>query len=122
MSRTQRNIVALGLIGYVQALSGVETLYPTILNDTAYISNTTLGTYGGVYTAATEGPTAATPYGTYDYCAMPHPRTGEYQLPAPLQASNSTGITGKLVFLEYLQRHQRRTPYNILPGGEVSKG
>ncbi|EFX01735.1 histidine acid phosphatase [Grosmannia clavigera kw1407] len=81
--------------------------------------NITLGTYGGLYTALTEGPTTATPYGTYDYCSMPHPRTAEYQLPAPLRASSDTGITGKLVFLEYLQRHQCRIPYKILPGGET---
>ncbi|KAA8641302.1 uncharacterized protein ATNIH1004_002042 [Aspergillus tanneri] len=36
-------------------------------------------------------------------------------LPSPV-ANNS--VSARLVYLEYLQRHQRRTPYNILPGGE----
>lgn len=108
--------VLFGAVGPVLGLSPLDTFYPPTLNDTSYISNSSIGTYGGIYKASTNGPTAGTPYGTYDYCSMPHPRTKEYELPEPIAKGS---VKGKLVYLEYLQRHQRRTPYNILPGGEV---
>jgi acid phosphatase len=47
---------------------------------------------------------------------MPHPHVDHYSPPRPV--TNHT-VSARLVYLEYLQRHQRRTPYNILPGGEV---
>lgn len=108
--------VTLGLIGGVTALTAEQSFYPPTLNDTAYIANSSIGTYGGIYQAKTNGPAKGTPYGVYDYCSMPHPRTEEYALPEPLEKGS---VKGKLVHLEYLQRHQRRSPYNILPGGEV---
>ncbi|KAL4783581.1 histidine phosphatase superfamily [Aspergillus varians] len=46
---------------------------------------------------------------------MPHPHADTYSLPGPVA---NKSVSAKLVYLEYLQRHQRRTPYNILPGGE----
>ncbi|KAJ6086367.1 hypothetical protein N7486_010648 [Penicillium sp. IBT 16267x] len=107
--------VVLGAIGPALGLSPLDTFYPPTLNDTSYISNSSIGTYGGIYKAPTNGPTEGTPYGTYDYCSMPHPRTNEYELPEPIAKGS---VKGKLVYLEYLQRHQRRSPYNILPGGE----
>jgi hypothetical protein len=42
---------------------------------------------------------------------MPHPRASEYNLPAGHKSA-------KLVYLNYIQRHQRRTMYNLLPVGE----
>jgi hypothetical protein len=110
-----RNLVLLSVAASVLGQTG-DTFYPT-LNGTSYISNSSIGTYGGVYEAPTNGPTGGNPYGIYDYCSMPHPRSEEYKLP---EALTSGSTKGKLVYLEYLQRHQRRTPYNILPGGEVS--
>lgn len=94
-----------------------DTFYPPTLNDTAYIGNSSIGTYGGIYKAPTNGPTSGIPYGSYDYCSMPHPRSEEYEVPSALANGSAQG---KLVYLEYLQRHQRRSPYNILPGGEVT--
>ncbi|KAJ5081231.1 hypothetical protein N7456_013469 [Penicillium angulare] len=113
--RVLHTSLVLGAAGLAQSLTPLDTFYPPMLNETSYISNNSLGTYGGIYKAPTNGPTEGKPYGTYDYCSMPHPRAQEYELPAPI-ANRST--KGKLVYLEYLQRHQRRTPYNILPGGE----
>ncbi|KAJ5933633.1 hypothetical protein N7454_005962 [Penicillium verhagenii] len=107
--------VALGLIGPALGLTPLETFYPPTLNETSYINDTSIGTHGGIYKAATDGPAAGSPYGTYDYCSMPHPREQEYKMP---EALTNGSAKGKLVYLEYLQRHQRRTPYNILPGGE----
>ncbi|KAJ5455607.1 uncharacterized protein N7458_003871 [Penicillium daleae] len=107
--------LVLGAAGPVLGLSPLDTFYPPTLNQTSYISNASIGTYGGIYKAPTNGPTGGNPYGTYDYCSMPHPRTQEYKLPGPI-ANGS--VKGELVYLEYLQRHQRRSPYNILPGGE----
>jgi hypothetical protein len=113
-----RGLTLLSAVSPVLALTPWDTFYPPNLNDTAYISNNTIGTYGGIYKAPTNGPTAGDPYGTYDYCFMPHPRSEEYTLPEALTKGSAKG---KLVYLEYLQRHQRRSPYNILPGGEVSQ-
>lgn len=65
-----------------------------------------------IYIADTFNGTSNDPvYGTYDYCNMPHPRSTEYKKPAGHPEA-------KLVFLEYIQRHQRRTMYNLLPVGE----
>lgn len=102
--------------GLCMGLSPLDTFYPPDLNKTSYISNASIGTYGGIYKSPTNGPTQGKPYGTYDYCSMPHPRTQEYKEPTPIADGS---VKGKLVYLEYLQRHQRRSPYNILPGGEV---
>jgi hypothetical protein len=98
------------------AFTSLDTFYPPKLNDTSYISDESIGTYGGIYNAPTNGPTIPSPYGTYDYCFMPHPRVEEYELPGPVAKGHASA---KLVHLTYLQRHQRRSPYNILPGGEV---
>lgn len=98
-------------------LTPLETFYPPDLNDTSYITNASIGTYGGIYQTGTRVSSINTTYGTYDYCAMPHPRVQEYELPSPVRNGS---VNASLIYLEYLQRHQRRTPYNILPGGEVS--
>jgi acid phosphatase len=116
MTNRALGVVVSALIVSVLGLTPEETFYPPTLNDTAYISNSSIGTYGGIYQAPVNGPTEGSPYGTYDYCSMPHPRAQEYELPAAL---TSGSVKGELVYLEYLQRHQRRSPYNILPGGEV---
>ncbi|CAG8362180.1 unnamed protein product [Penicillium salamii] len=109
-----RNLIFLSA-GAALALNPRDTFYPPNLSDPAYIANSSIGTYGGIYKADTNGPTGGTPYGTYDYCSMPHPRSEEYGTP---EALTNGSTKGKLVYLEYLQRHQRRSPYNILPGGE----
>ncbi|KAF7913297.1 hypothetical protein BELL_0974g00010 [Botrytis elliptica] len=98
------------------ALSAFETFYPIGLNDTSYITNTSLGSYGGIYSAPGKSTASNITYGTYDYCSMPHPRVQEYRLPSPV-ANGS--VKAELVYLEYLQRHQRRTMYNVLPSGET---
>lgn len=101
----------------VYGLSAIDTFYPPDLSDTASITNASLGTRGGIYDAPADAPSNPFSYGVYDYCTMPHPRVGEYTLPS---AVSNGSVNARLVYLEYLQRHQRRTPYNILPGGEVS--
>ena len=92
--------------------------------DTLYLSNASLqlsfvangtGTNGGIYQAPVGASQTCAAYGTYDYCDMPHPRSTEYELP-PMISSGQ--VEGQLVFLEYVQRHHKRTAYNILPGGE----
>ncbi|KAJ8065814.1 hypothetical protein OCU04_006477 [Sclerotinia nivalis] len=98
------------------ALTPLETFYPIDLNDTSYISNTSLGSYGGIYSIPGKSTTSNITYGTYNYCSMPHPRAREYQLPAPVSSGT---VKAGIVYLEYLQRHQRRTMYNILPSGET---
>ncbi|EPS31450.1 hypothetical protein PDE_06405 [Penicillium oxalicum 114-2] len=108
----------LGASSSALGLSPLDTFYPSNLNQTTYISNSSIGLYGGVYKAPTNGPTAGDPYGVYDYCSMPHPRSQEYKMPGPV---TNGSVRAELVYLEYLQRHQRRSPYNILPGGEVSQ-
>jgi 2-phosphoxylose phosphatase len=92
--------------------------------DTLYLSNSSLqlsfvangtGTNGGIYQAPVGTSQSNASYGTYYYCDMPHPRATEYELPS---AISSGQVSGQLVFLEYVQRHHKRTAYNILPGGE----
>ncbi|KAG0293396.1 hypothetical protein BGZ96_002864 [Linnemannia gamsii] len=95
---------------YAASLSHIDTFYPNGLNYTSYITNSSLGTNGGIYNAPANQPTEGTPYGVYNYCSMPHPRIQEYELPNVIEA--------KIVYLEYFQRHQRRTMYNLAPGGE----
>ncbi|KAG0078119.1 hypothetical protein BGZ90_005907 [Linnemannia elongata] len=95
---------------YAVSLSPIDTFYPIGLNYTSYITNSTLGTHGGIYNAPANQKTEGSPYGVYNYCSMPHPRVQEYELPSVKEA--------KIVYLEYFQRHQRRTMYNLAPGGE----
>ncbi|UKZ69860.1 uncharacterized protein TrAtP1_010865 [Trichoderma atroviride] len=106
----QAGIVAQGVLVAGANLSPVDTFYPPGLNSTSYITSSGLGTYGGIYTAPANEASQGSPYGVYDYCSMPHPRVNGYELPSDRHA--------KLVYLEYMQRHQRRTMYNLAPGGE----
>lgn len=97
-------------------ISPVGSFYPP-LDSISYIADVTRGTFGGVFTAPAEA-SSAVGSGAYDYCTMPHPHPDRYQLPLPVQ--NHTA-DARLIYVEYIQRHQRRTPYNILPGGEVGE-
>jgi acid phosphatase len=68
--------ISVAIVAVVQvafSLTPLETFYPPNLNDTSYISNSSIGTYGGVYQASTNA-NESSPYGTYNYCTMPHPR------------------------------------------------
>lgn len=116
--KTTSVIAAATLVVFTEAESSrnayYDTFYPTDLNSTTYITGTN-GTYGGIYHATTLDSITNATYGTYDYCSMPHPRKSEYQLPAPV-ANGS--VKANLYYLHYIQRHQRRTAYNILPGGD----
>lgn len=96
------------------SLAAVDSFYPP-LNHTTYITNSSLGTYGGIFNAPGDSA-SRTGEDVYNYCTMPHPHADTYALPKPV--SNGS-VSAKLVHLSYMQRHQRRTPYNILPGGEV---
>ena len=110
-------IAAIALLSsLVTAQTGYDTFFPPQLNSTSYITNSSAGTYGGVYMAGTTDTSYPADPLTYDYCHMPHPRNDTYKLPAPV-ANGS--VKANIVYLEYVQRHQRRTAYNILPGGEV---
>lgn len=93
-----------------------DSFYPP-LNHTTYITDTSLGPYGGIYAAPADKSSPPSADDVYNYCSMPHPRPETYALP-PSVANNS--VSARLVYVEYMQRHQRRTPYNIFPGGEVS--
>ncbi|KAL4902059.1 hypothetical protein BDW74DRAFT_187040 [Aspergillus multicolor] len=103
----------LALLFSGSSLAALDSFYPP-LNHTTYITDASLVTYGGVFNAPSN---KASPTGDsiYNYCTMPHPHVDTYSLPAPMRNGS---VDAKLVYLEYVQRHQRRTPYNILPGGE----
>lgn len=92
------------------------SFYPP-LDSISYITNNEYGTYGGRFTAPADEVTPEVD-GAYNYCSMPHPLAERYQPPPPVQ---NVSVEAELIYVEYMQRHQRRTPYNILPGGEVSK-
>ncbi|KAJ5288887.1 hypothetical protein N7478_001917 [Penicillium angulare] len=97
----------------VASVSSDASFYPP-LDSMSYITNSKYGTYGGVFTASTDRETTVI-NGSYNYCTMPHPTADNYQPPSPVQNGS---VEARLIYLEYVQRHQRRTPYNILPGGE----
>ncbi|KAJ5106073.1 hypothetical protein NUU61_003420 [Penicillium alfredii] len=108
---------------FSMALSLASSPVPTItpggsfyppLHSLSYITDNKQGTFGGVYNAPAEKPTKDHS-GDYDYCTMPHPSPKSYSAPTPVQ---NHSVQAQLVYVEYMQRHQRRTPYNILPGGE----
>ncbi|KAF7519072.1 hypothetical protein G7054_g13212 [Neopestalotiopsis clavispora] len=60
----------------------------------------TQGVYGFIFNSSDTGDK---PYGTYNWCNMPHARKTEYPIP-----SNSD-LT--LKYVEVIQRHHKRTPY-----------
>lgn len=82
----------------------IDSFYPSDINDTSAI----------VVQTANEtavGGSVSDPWGTYNYCNMPHPRAEFYEVPAADKSAS-------LVFVEYVQRHHKRTQYNVLPQGE----
>ncbi|PKY06112.1 phosphoglycerate mutase-like protein [Aspergillus campestris IBT 28561] len=87
------------------------SFYPVALNHTTYITNRTQGTHGGIYSAPVHRASDPDENDRYNYCTMPHPRPETYVAPEPV-ANGSVAAT--LVYVEYMQRHQRRTPYNLL--------
>lgn len=93
-----------------------DTFYPP-LDSISYITGGAGPSFGEKFTAPAEGP-ASMVCAAYDYCAMPHPHPDRYQPPLPVQ---NRSVEAQLVYVEYIQRHQRRTTYNILPGGEVGQ-
>ncbi|KAL4967056.1 histidine phosphatase family protein [Aspergillus stella-maris] len=105
--------LSLLLPGSSFALRAADTFYPP-LNHTTYITNVSLGSYGGIFSAPADHATS-TGEEEYNYCTMPHPHVDTWRLPRPVENGS---VDATMVFLEYVQRHQRRTPYNILPGGE----
>ncbi|KAJ5884741.1 histidine acid phosphatase [Penicillium taxi] len=91
----------------------VDSFYPP-LELMSYITNSAYGTFGGIYTAPKDQAQDSGD-GSYHYCSMPHPQPDHYQLPFSIR---NRSVEAQLVYVEYMQRHQRRTPYNILPVGE----
>ncbi|KAL2812307.1 histidine phosphatase superfamily [Aspergillus granulosus] len=107
-------VLSLLFTGGSLAAQNIDSFYPP-LNHTTYITNASLGTYGGVFNAPADKASPPPTEVIYNYCSMPHPHEDTYELPKPVA---NRSVKAKLVYLEYLQRHQRRTPYNVLPGGE----
>lgn len=107
--------MALSLVSFPPSTLSQETSFYPPLNAISYITDSTYGTFGGVFNAPTEKASPTTS-GAYNYCTMPHPHRSRYQPPSPVQNGS---VEAQLVYVEYMQRHQRRTAYNILPGGEV---
>lgn len=95
-------------------LSQEASFYPP-LDAISYITDSTYGTFGGIFNAPA-GEASPTTSRAYNYCTMPHPHPDRYQPPSPVQNGS---VEAQLVYVEYMQRHQRRTAYNILPEGEV---
>lgn len=107
--------LALSLLDFpTPSISPEGSFYPP-LSSLSYITNSKYGTFGGIFSATAREATENLS-GYYDYCTMPHPSPESYQSPPPVQ---NHSVDAQLVYVEYMQRHQRRTAYNILPGGEV---
>lgn len=107
--------MALSLVDYATSVKSQESSFYPPLESISFITNSSYGNYGGHYTAPADdaSPVASR---SYNYCTMPHPFPDSYQPPSPVQ---NKSVQAQLVYVEYVQRHQRRTAYNILPGGEV---
>lgn len=107
--------MALSLISSPQSTISQESSFYPPLDSISFITDGTYGTFGGVFSAPA-GDASPTASEAYNYCTMPHPRPDTYQPPSPVR---NHSVEAQLVYVEYTQRHQRRTAYNILPGGEV---
>ncbi|KAL1897917.1 hypothetical protein Sste5346_003769 [Sporothrix stenoceras] len=66
------------------------------------LSPQTKGVYGFLFNDSTTPD--GVPYGTYNWCNMPHVRADEYVVP-PAEQKRS------LVYVELVHRHHKRTPY-----------
>ncbi|KAI9686576.1 MAG: hypothetical protein M1822_003587 [Bathelium mastoideum] len=71
----------------------------TQINDLTTVINGT-GVYGFIFNSSTDA--AGTPYGTYNWCNMPHVRPREYP---------KVDSSYKLEYVEVIHRHHKRTPY-----------
>lgn len=91
-----------------------DTFYPP-LDSESYITDGAGRSFQEMFTAPAE-EASSMGSAAYDYCSMPHPHSDRYQPPPPVQNGS---VKAQLVYVEYIQRHQRRTAYNIPPGGEV---
>lgn len=107
------SVFAFGGVHAFPATEVTDTFYPQSLNNVNSLAWTN-GTNGGIYSGPVGQSTQTAPYGTYNYCYMPHPRVDEYELPAVIA---NKSVNANLVFVEYLQRHHKRTPYNLFPNG-----
>ncbi|ORY10617.1 histidine acid phosphatase-like protein [Clohesyomyces aquaticus] len=71
----------------------------TWINDLSQVLNGT-GTHGFIFNSSVL-PTG-TPYGSYNWCNMPHVRAKEYPV---------ASVEYKLEYVEVIHRHHKRTPY-----------
>ncbi|KAI1631981.1 histidine acid phosphatase family protein [Biscogniauxia mediterranea] len=72
----------------------------TSINDLAAVLDDSNGIYGFVFNSSDTPP--GVPYGTYNWCNMPHVRKAEYVKPS---------AEYELQYVEVIQRHHKRTPY-----------
>ena len=94
-------------------MTPVDTFYPP-LDSVSYITDGAGHSFREQRTAPADEASKVS--AAYDYCTMPHPHPDRYQSPPLVQNGSAEA---QLVYMEYIQRHQRRTTYNLLPGGEV---
>lgn len=98
----------IALLSGTPSLASRDTFYPP-LNHTTFITNASLGTYGGIYNAPAD---ATSPIGdVYNYCSMPHPtkihtpcRLPSPTIPLPLAwsiLSISSVISGALLITSF---------------------
>lgn len=107
--------MALSMIAPLEStISPQASFYPP-LDSISYITNAADSRSGSSFNAPANEATSIMD-GSYNYCTMPHPDPERYELPSPVQ---NRSVQAQLIYVEYMQRHQRRTAYNILPGGEV---
>ncbi|ORY77316.1 histidine phosphatase superfamily [Protomyces lactucae-debilis] len=73
------------------------------------------GTFGGIYTAPAGRSIGKGTSFVYNYCSMPHVSPETYSLP---EAIRNRSVDARLVLVQVIQRHHKRTPYNIPDAGE----
>ncbi|KAI0596902.1 histidine acid phosphatase family protein [Biscogniauxia sp. FL1348] len=72
----------------------------TSINDLSAVLDDSNGIYGFIFNSSDTSP--GVPYGTYNWCNMPHVRKTEYVRPS---------AEYELQYVEVIQRHHKRTPY-----------
>ncbi|WFD28458.1 hypothetical protein MNAN1_003469 [Malassezia nana] len=103
-------VSSLALVLVVHA-AAVDSFYPNLTNPNIIEHPPYDSMMHGAKHETRTGPSD----GAYNYCSMPHPSVSFYKEPKPV--ANGT-VKADLHALLYIQRHQKRTAYNLFPYGE----
>ena len=95
-------------------LSPIILIIQSVLQFTSTTMSTNVSTtpFPGVFTSS--ATPAHLPWDTYNYCNAPHVNAKQYQRPP-----QAVGQDAKLVYVNVVQRHHKRTPDNLYPNENI---